>query len=152
MASLTQVRDAAVALLREALPSIVRLEAFSGTLTMDDASMKRLPFGVSILVAAVAADNTAPPGTLDFDVTGEFGAIIVSKSKSTAEAREADSLAVAQQVSMALHGQTFALPDVGPAIVTTLEAVDAEEFAKNGICVWSVRWQQALTFSAGGTP
>lgn len=68
MPSLTEVRDAAVALLQNVFPDLPRVEAFSGEITIDAVADKRLPAGVSVLVAALAADNDAAPGSLDFDV------------------------------------------------------------------------------------
>ena len=80
MPSLTEVRDAAVALLRTVHPDISRVEAFSGEITLDAVAGKGLPPGVSVLVAAVAADNDAQGDSLDFDVMGTFGALVVSNN------------------------------------------------------------------------
>ena len=51
MPSLTEVRDAAVALLRTVHPDISRVEAFSGEITLGAVAGKGLPPGVSVLVA-----------------------------------------------------------------------------------------------------
>ena len=93
MPSLTEVRDAAVALLQNVFPDLPRVEAFSGEITIDAVADKRLPAGVSVLVAALTADNDAAPGSLDFDVVASFGVLVIS---SNAAARQppagADSL------------------------------------------------------------
>ena len=87
MPSLTEVRDAAVALLRTVHPDISRVEAFSGEITLGAVAGKGLPPGVSVLVAAVAADNDALGNSLDFDVVATFGALIVSNNVAGAEYR-----------------------------------------------------------------
>lgn len=150
MPSLTEVRDAAVALLQGVFPDLPRVEAFSGEITLDAVAEKRLPPGVSVLVAAVAADNEAAPASLDFDVMAAFGALVVSNNVAGAECAEADALAVAERIALAVHGATFGLP-VGPAVIRSLEAVADEELARQGVCVWSVLWRQAFAFSQGGT-
>ena len=149
MPSLTEVRDAAVALLRTVHPDISRVEAFSGEITLDAVAGKGLPPGVSVLVAAVAADNDAQGDSLDFDVMGTFGALVVSNNVAGAEYAEQDALHVAEKTALAVHGATFGLPGVSPAVVRSLEAVTDEELAGNGICVWSVVWRQSLVFTEG---
>ena len=94
MPSLTEVRDAAVSLLRTVHPDISRVEAFSGEITLDAVAGKGLPPGVSVLVAAVAADNDAQGDSLDFDVMGTFGALVVSNNVAGAEYAEQDALDV----------------------------------------------------------
>lgn len=150
MPSLTEVRDAAVALLQGVFPDLPRVEAFSGEITLDAVAEKRLPPGVSVLVAAVAADNEAAPASLDFDVMAVFGALVVSNNVAGAECAEADALAVAERTALAVHGATFGLP-VSPAVVRSLEAVTDEELARQGVCVWSVLWRQSFAFSQGET-
>lgn len=146
MPSLTEVRDAAVVLLQAVFPDLPRVEAFSGEITLDAVAEKRLPPGVSILVAALAADNDAAPGSLDFDVVGAFGVLVVSNNAAGAECAEADALAVAEKTALSLHGATFGLP-VNPAVVKTLESVADEALVENGLCVWSLLWQQQLVFT-----
>ena len=127
MPSLTEVRDAAVALLRTVHPDISRVEAFSGEITLDAVAGKGLPPGVSVLVAA----------------------LVVSNNVAGAEYAEQDALDVAEKTALAVHGATFGLPGVSPAVVRSLEAVTDEELAGNGICVWSVVWRQSLVFTEG---
>ena len=103
----------------------------------------------SVLVAAVAADNDAQGDSLDFDVMGTFGALVVSNNVAGAEYAEQDALDVAEKTALAVHGATFGLPGVSPAVVRSLEAVTDEELAGNGICVWSVVWRQSLVFTEG---
>ena len=55
MPSLTEVRDAAVTQLQAVFPTLPRVEAFSGEITLDAVAEKGLPPGVSVLIAAVAA-------------------------------------------------------------------------------------------------
>ncbi|MEG1610807.1 MAG: phage protein Gp37 [Bilophila sp.] len=145
MPSLTGVRDAAVALLQTVFPELPRVEAFSGELTLDVAAEKGLPPGVSVLVAAIAADNDAQPGTLDFDVVGTFGVLVVSNNIAGAELAEADALAVAEKVALTVHGATFGLP-LSPALVKRIETATDGELAASGLSVWAVLWQQSLLF------
>lgn len=146
MPSLTEVRDAAVALLQTVLPDLPRVEVFSGEITIDAVADKRLPAGVSVLVAALAADNDAAPGTLDFDVVGSFGVLVISNNAAGAEDAEADALAVAETAALSIHGATFGLP-VSPAIVQALEAVHDEAFVENNYSVWTIVWRQQLVFT-----
>lgn len=146
MPSLTEVRDAAVVLLQTVFPDLPRVEAFSGEITLDAVAQKRLPPGVSVLVAALAADNDAAPGSLDLDIVGTFGVLVVSNNVAGAECAEADALAVAEKAALSLHGAAFGLP-VSPAVVKTLEAVTDEALFENGLCVWSVLWRQQLVFT-----
>lgn len=146
MPSLTEVRDAAVALLQTVLPDLPRVEAFSGEITIDAVAEKRLPPGVSVLVAALAADNEAAPGSLDLDVVGAFGVMVISRNAAGAEYAEADALHVAETVALTLHGATFGLL-ASPAVVKALEAVNDEAFIENGYSVWTIVWQQQLVFT-----
>ena len=148
MPSLTEVRDAAVTQLQAVFPTLPRVEAFSGEITLDAVAEKGLPPGVSVLIAAVAADNEAAGGSLDFDVTATFGALVVSNNVAGAERAEAEALAVAEKTDLVLHGNDFGL-SVGPAVVRSLEAVTDEELAGQGVCVWSVLWRQSFAFSQG---
>lgn len=150
MPSLTAIRDAAVARLQAAFPDLPRVEAFSGEITLDAVAGKSLPPGVSVLVAAVGADNGAPDNSLDFDVMGTFGVLVVSNNMAGAEGAEADALAVAEKAALAIHGAMFGLPGVSPAVVKSLEAVADEELAAQGLCVWAVLWRQSLAFTEGG--
>ena len=148
MPSLTEVRDAAVALLQTVFPTLPRVEAFSGEITLDAVAEKGLPPGVSVLVAAVAADYEAAGDSLDLDVTATFGALVVSNNVAGAESAEAEALAVAEKTALALHGNDFGLP-VSPAVVRSLEVVTDDELAGQGVCVWSVLWRQSFAFSQG---
>lgn len=150
MPSLTEVRDAAVTLLQTVFPDLSRVEAFSGEITIDAVADKRLPAGVSVLVAALAADNDAPPGTLDFDVVASFGVLVISSNAAGAEYAEADALSVAETAALSIHGATFGLP-VSPALVKSLEAVNDEAFVENGYSVWTIVWQQQLIFTERNT-
>ena len=137
MPSLTEVRDAAVALLQNVFPDLPRVEAFSGEITIDAVADKRLPAGVSVLVAALAADNDAAPGSLDFDVVASFGVLVISSN-------------AAETAALSIHGATFGLP-VSPALVKSLEAVNDEAFVENGYSVWTIVWQQQLIFTERNT-
>lgn len=147
MSGLTEVRDAAANLLRASFPNLPRVEAFSGELTLDAAARKSLPPGVSILVAAVAAENAAEGSTLDLDMAGTFGALVVSNNAAGPEYAELSALAAAEKAALAIHGSRFGLPDVSPAVVRSLESVTDDELAGNGLSVWAVLWRQALTFT-----
>ena len=146
MPSLTEVRDAAVTLLQTVFPDLPRVEAFSGEITIGAVADKRLPAGVSVLVASLAADNDAAPGSLDFDVVASFGVLIISSNAAGAEYAEADALSVAETAALSIHGATFGLP-VSPARVKSLEAVNDETFVENGYSVW----QQQLIFTERNT-
>ena len=150
MPSLTEVRDAAVTLLQTVFPDLPRVEAFSGEITIGAVADKRLPAGVSVLVASLAADNDAAPGSLDFDVVASFGVLIISSNAAGAEYAEADALSVAETAALSIHGATFGLP-VSPARVKSLEAVNDETFVENGYSVWTFVWQQQLIFTERNT-
>ena len=147
MPTLTEVRDAAVTLLRETFPRLIRVEAFSGELDLESAARKRLPAGVSILVAAVSASNEG--SELDLDMEGTFGAVVVASNRAGREAAEKDVLVTAEKAALAIHGSRFGLSGVSPARVRVLEQVMDEKLAENNLCVWSLVWQQALTFTEG---
>ena len=148
MPTLTEVRDAAVELLKRTFPALPRVEAFSGELDLDVAARKRLPPGVSILVAAVSADNEGT--ALDLDMEGTFGVVVVASNRAGREVAERDVLATAETAALAIHGSRFGLTGISPARVRVLEQVTDEALAENNLCVWSLVWQQALTFTAGG--
>ena len=150
MPSLTEVRDAAVTLLQTVFPDLPRVEAFSGEITIGAVADKRLPAGVSVLVASLAADNDAAPGSLDFDVVASFGVLIISSNAAGAEYAEADALSVAETAALSIHGATFGLP-VSPARVKSLEAVNDETFVENGYSVWTIVWQQQPIFTERNT-
>ena len=150
MPSLTEVRDAAVTLLQTVFPDLPRVEAFSGEITIGAVADKRLPAGVSVLVASLAADNDAAPGSLDFDVVASFGVLIISSNAAGAEYAEADALSVAETAALSIHGATFGLP-VSPARVKSLEAVNDETFVENGYSDWTIVWQQQLIFTERNT-
>ena len=149
MPNFTEIRDAAVALLRTRFPDLVRVEAFSGELSIDALSIKALPAGVSVLAAAIGGDNSAPAESLAFEMLGSFGVMVVSNNVQSREAGEAEALAVAEKAALALHGATFGLPGVSPAKVFSIDAVHDEELTGRGLTVWSVVWRQRLVFTGG---
>lgn len=146
MPGLTQTRDAALALLKTALPSIRRIEAFSGNLTFESASLKNLP-PEAVFVAVLDAGNAAEPASLDFDMLATFSAFILTRNRRDRESREADSLMIAEAVAQILHGATYGLPGVSPARVLTLAPVTDSELEQQGMCVWFVVWQHKLVFT-----
>lgn len=148
MPNLTEVRDAAVLLLRTVHPDL-RVDAFEGELSVDLAADKAFAPGVSVLVAALAADNEARPGSLDLDMTGVFCAVVVASNLHSPEEAQEEALPVAERIVMAIHGATFGLP-LSPAIVSGLEAAPDEDLARSGIRIWVVYWRQSLMFTNGG--
>jgi hypothetical protein len=53
---------------------------------------------------------------------------------------------VAEKTALAIHGQTFGLKGVGPAKIRAISAETDEALAKSGLYVWSVLWEQHITF------
>ena len=147
MPTLTEVRDAAVELLKKTFPALPRVEAFSGELDLEVAARKRLPPGVTILVAAVSADNEGT--ALALDMEGTFGVVVVASNRAGREAAEKDVLIAAEKAALTIHGSRFGLTGVSPARVRVLEQVMDEKLAENNLCAWSLVWQQALTFTTG---
>ena len=152
MASLTSIRDAAAREMRAICPDLPRVEAFAGELSFDATKNRALPPGVSVLVTTLGAENDAGPDALDFAMVGAFALIILSRNVAGAEAREADALAIAEKLALALHGQRFALTDVEPALVDRLEPVRDTDLDNMGVCVWTVVWTQAFVFTPEENP
>ncbi|MFQ9867390.1 MAG: hypothetical protein ACLRWP_10680 [Bilophila wadsworthia] len=113
MPSLTEVRDAAVATLKTALPG-TRIDRVSGGAEAA-AVMKKSLGTATVLVTALGAQNAADPRSLDFDVYGQFAALVTIYGRKDQLAREKDGLAIVERVAQALHGGTFGLFDIGPA-------------------------------------
>lgn len=147
MPLLTDVRDAACAFLRAALPEAARVEAFFGDLDMDGAGPRNIPFGsdASIFVAVVEAENAGGP--LDLDLVCTFGAFSISRHASRPTAACSASLSLAQKAALAIHGSTFGLGGIGPARIENIAPIDSEDLAKAGIRAWSVVWTQTITFA-----
>ena len=153
MPSLTEVRDAAVALLKAGIPEAERVESFAGDLDMQSAASKnvRPGGGGSLFVAAGEAENEAAPDSLDFDMRGVYGVFAVARHATKPEIAEAQALNLAQRAAKLLHGATFGLTGASPARVISLAPVTDDDLAKAGIWVWSVIWRQAVVFD-GVTP
>ena len=147
MPTFTEIRDAAVELLRTAFPDLNRVEAFSGEVSLEALTGKTLPAGVSVLVAAIGGDNSAPQDSLDFDMLGAFGVLVISNNVASAEDGEAEALAVAEKVALMLHCANFGLPGVSPARVLEIEPVHDDGLFGAGVTVWSVLWRQNLVFT-----
>lgn len=145
MPSLTHVRDAAVKTLRAACPEIKSVKAFSGELDLDTAKTKALPSGVSVLVAVLEAENAT--AGLCLDLTGTFAALVVVNDTRDRERLEAHALAVAEVVTATLHGNSFGLAGVSPALVRSLSPLADDELDKAGLAVWSIIWQQGFVFT-----
>ena len=148
MPSLTDVRDAAVALLCAGMPEAERVEAFAGDLDMQSAAPKnvRPGGGGTIFVAAVEAENAATPDSLDFDMAGLYGVFALARHAAKPEIAEAQALHLAQRAATLLHGATYGLAGVSPARVLSLAPVNGDDLAKAGIWVWSVVWRQTVVF------
>lgn len=150
MPGLIDVRDAAVALLRAALPEVRRIEAFSGEFTPGAATLKNLP-PEAVFVAALSGRNPAAADSLDFDMLGAFCVFVLTRARASREACEGDGLALAERAALALHGGTFSIAGVGPARVLGLEPAYDEELEKSGVMIWTVLWQQPLVFTGPQT-
>ena len=145
MPSLTEVRDAAVATLKTALPG-TRIDRVSGGAEAA-AVMKKSLGTATVLVTALGAQNAADPRSLDFDVYGQFAALVTIYGRKDQLAREKDGLAIVERVAQALHGGTFGLFDIGPARVSSLGPLEDEDLEHNGAWVWAVTWGQSLTLT-----
>ncbi len=145
MPSLTEVRDAAIAALKSAVPE-VRVDSVSGGAEAA-AVLKKTLGTTTILVTALGAQNAADPRSLDFDVYGQFAALVVIYGRRDQTVREKDGLAVVECAARALHGQTFNLDDTGPARVLSLGPLEDDELDEKGAWVWAVTWGQPLTLT-----
>lgn len=145
MPSLTALRDAAIAVLKTALPD-VRVESVSGG--ADAAVILKKALGnATVLVTALGAQNVADPQTFDFDVYATFAALVVLYGRKDQVAREKDGLVVVEQVAQALHGQTFDFFDTGRSRVLSLGPLEDDELDDKGAWVWAVVWGQSLTLT-----
>ena len=145
MPSLTEVRDAAIAALKSAVPE-VRVDSVSGGAEAA-AVLKKTLGTTTILVTALGAQNAADPRSLDFDVYGQFAALVVIYGRRDQAAREKGGLAAVEPAAQALHGHTFGLVDLGPARVLSLGPLEDAELENNGAWVWAVTWGQPLTLT-----
>ncbi len=145
MPSLTEVRDAAIATLKTALPG-TRIDCVSGG-SEAAVVMKKSLGTATVLVTALGAQNAADPRSLDFDVYGQFAALVTIYGRKDQLAREKDGLAIVDRVALALHGETFGLFDIGPARVLSLGPLEDDELDDKGAWVWAVTWGQPLTFT-----
>lgn len=143
MPSLTQTRDAAIALLRTSLPTAQRVEAFAGDIDLAALAQKGVPPGGSLYVAALSAVNVGQG--LDFDMQASLGCFCLARAPK-AEVREAEALALAESAAKALHGATFGLATVTPARVVAISSVPDEDVEQSGVVVWAVLWEQSLLF------
>lgn len=145
MPSLTELRDAAVTALKTALPG-VRVDSVSGG--ADAAAVLKKTLGTAtVLVTAVGAQNVADPASCDFDVCGQFAALVVIYGRKDQLTREKDGLVVVEQAAQALHGKTFGLFDTGRARVQSLGPLEDEELEDKGAWVWAIVWEQLLTLT-----
>lgn len=145
MPTLTQVRDAAAEMLRKALPKAVRVEAFAGEIDLAGLAQKGVAQGGSLYVAVLSAVNA---GTgLDFDMRAGFACFALGRA-ARPEDREAEALALAEAAALALHGATFGLAGVSPALVDAVAPVPDEAVEKSGVSVWAVTWAQHIIFNA----
>ncbi len=142
MPGLTQTRDAAVALLKAALPDM-RVEGIAGA--TDATSILREPIGAgAIFVMALSSVNVASEDSLDFDLQGSLAALIVVHGRKNKTARESDGLALAEKVALALHGNSFGLTGVSPARCTGLAPVEDDDMDARGVWAWGVTWEQRI--------
>ena len=150
MPSLTQVRDAAIAHLKTALPAISRIEGFAGELDMTSAAGKNLPKGGALFVSVGEAVNSGADA--DMELVAAFGVFAVARTSGKREAGEAEALALAEAAVTALHGQAFDTQGVGPALVRGITPVPDESLEKLGVSIWSVIWEQLITFDTATRP
>lgn len=146
MPGLTDIRDAAVALLETVLPKGVKVSAFTGELNPKTVKNQSLTMGV-VYVAVLEGRNVAPYGSMAIDLEAAFGLFVLTRGGQGQNAREKDGLRLVELVALALHGATFGLPGVSPASVVQFEALTDEDFEKDGIAVWSIVWKQGFTLN-----
>jgi len=150
MPLLTDIRDAACALLTTACPSAARVEGFAGPIDMDGIARRNVQYADKglLFVAIGDAANAAAPGSLDFDMAGSFAVLAIARNAARPTKNEDTALVLAQTAARALHGATFGLAGVSPARVTTLEPLehDDEKLAASGIRVWMLTWEQRFVF------
>lgn len=144
MPSLTNIRDAAVGEFKAACPGVTGVRSFSGELDLNTAKSLALGTGVTVLVAALEAESVPPLDRLD--LAGTFAALVVVAGADGREAREAKALAIAEKVTVNIHGNTFGLSGVGKARVASLSPITDDELDKARLSVWSIVWQQSFTF------
>lgn len=144
MPSLTNIRDAAVGEFKAACPGVTGVRSFSGELDLNTAKGMVLGTGTTVLVAALEAENLPP--LEQFDLVGAFVVLVVVAGADGREAREAKALAVAEKVTVNIHGNTFGLSGVGKAAVLLLAPVNDDELDKARLSVWSIVWQQGFGF------
>lgn len=146
MPSLTDVRDAAAALLASGLPEAARVEAFAGELDMTSIARKNVGHADagSLFVAVGEAENAAAPDSLDLDMAAVFAVFAVARHASRPAHAEAAALALAQKAAGLIHGATFGLAGLSPARVLSLSPVADEGLEKNNFSVWSLIWTQRV--------
>lgn len=143
MPSLIEVRQAAIAKLKQGLPHL-KIEPFLADVSLASLSRQSLN-STTIFVAVLEAHNIAQ-NSLDFNILGNFAAFCLVRQKST-HMREDQALALAQNLSWLIHAQTFGLEQLGPAKILQLAPLSEASLEAKGINIWSVLWQQALVFT-----
>lgn len=142
MPLLTEVRDAAVALLKEGLPEAARVEAFVGDLNVDSVAGKHvLPSGQgSVFVTFGEAENLFGDHDLDLNISAAYGCFVLARDVARPAQAEAVALAMAQKVAILLNGATYGLYTVSPARIMSIAPVTDEGMAQKGIHAWAVTW------------
>lgn len=146
MPSFAQVRDAAIAALKQSLPKGTRCEPFEGGLNPESVALKRLSRSGAVLVTCIGAVNTSEADTLDCTMQLALGAFCISQSAAGAAGREADALPLAQTVSRLVHGSSFDLAGVTPGRLLGVENQFTVELEKQSITAWAVTWEHHIVF------
>lgn len=146
MSRVIAVRDAAVKTL-QALPTVKSVRAFAGDLTLEGLGQR--PLGLQeLFVSVITVDNAPEDAPTDSDLRAAFGLFVIVRNQKDRLEREVMALDLAEQAFTCLHGSTFDLMGVGPALVGGMAPLDGEvrdALEKKGITVWALAWEQRIT-------
>lgn len=145
MASLSQLRDAAVESLELAFPALC-VKPVSGSADAASILADYIGKGV-VLVMALTAQNVAERNSLVFDLNANLAAIMVIHGLKNALSRENAGLPLAEGLALEIHGNTFGLSGVSPARVSAIAPIADEEITKRGLWAWTITWDQRLVLT-----
>ena len=140
MPRITSLRDAIVSHLETQIPN-VRVDALTGGLNLENIMQDSIG-RESMLVMALSAQNKGD--LLDFDIMVAFAVIVLVRGRGTQINREADGLAMAEDVALALHGQKFGFSDVSPAKVYEIAPIEDNTLSSKGLWAWAVTFEQGI--------
>lgn len=138
MPLLTDVRDAACAYLKSALPEALRVEAFAGSLDFDRLSPRGLQYAEQACLFIAPGECRNVGKDLDLDCEADFWAFSVARHAARPTIASNASLCLAQKAAISIHGQTFGIIGVSPAYVRHVTAIAGDDFEKAGIWAWEI--------------